>query len=289
MDKKERQELELFATQVRRDVLGMFRQIGYGHLGGSMSIVEVLTVLYKKHMKYDPKNPHWEGRDWLVLSKGHAGPALYSTLAECGFFDPQLLLTLNEGGTTLPSHPDRNKTPGVDATTGSLGQGTSVACGIATGLRLAQKDDQYVYLIVGDGELNEGQCWEAFQYLAHFKLNNCIVFIDENKKQLDGETKDIINPFDIQKKLTAFGFKTLRVKGNSLEEIDRAITEQKQVKDQAVAIVLDTIKGQGLPYFEQLGDNHAVKFSSEELKRELENAIQNLDEVICGGEKRCSN
>lgn len=289
MDKKELQELELFAAHVRRDVLGMFRQIGYGHLGGSMSIVEVLTVLYKKHMKYDPKNPHWEGRDWLVLSKGHAGPALYSTLAECGFFDRELLLTLNEGGTMLPSHPDRNKTPGVDATTGSLGQGTSVACGIATGLRLAQKNDQYVYMIVGDGELNEGQCWEAFQYLAHFKLNNCIVFIDENKKQLDGQTKDIMNPFDIKEKLTAFGFKTLRVKGDSLEEIDRAIAEQKQVKDQAVAIVLDTIKGQGLPYFEALTDNHAVKFGTEELKRELESAIGKLDEVICEGEKRCSN
>ena len=155
-------------------------------------------------------------------------------------------MTLNDGGTRLPSHPDRTKTPGVDMTTGSLGQGTSAAAGIATGLRM-KESSRYVYMIVGDGELNEGQCWEAFQYVAHYKLNNCIVIIDDNKRQLDGYTKDVMNPFSIPDKMKAFGFDVQVVKGNDIEAIDAAIEQAKAVKDQAVCIVLDTIKGQGVP------------------------------------------
>lgn len=276
-------KLEILATNIRIDTIEAIRKVGAGHIGGSLSIVELLAVLYGKKLNYDPKNPQWEERDRVVLSKGHAGTAWYSALAEVGFFEKKWLMTLNEGGTRLPSHPDRTKTPGVDATTGSLGQGTSVAAGIATGLKL-QKKDSYVYLIVGDGELNEGQCWEAFQYLAHFKLNNCIVIIDENKKQLDGTTKEILNPFNIEEKMRAFGFKTVKTKGDDIPAIDQAITECKAIKDQAVCIILDSVKGQGVPFFEEMAANHSVKFDNEKTLAQTESILAELRERIkeCG-------
>lgn len=276
-------KLEVLATNIRIDTIEAIRKVGAGHIGGSLSIVELLAVLYGKQLNYDPKNPQWEERDRVVLSKGHAGTAWYSALAEVGFFEKNWLMTLNEGGTRLPSHPDRTKTPGVDATTGSLGQGTSVAAGIATGLKL-QKKDSYVYLIVGDGELNEGQCWEAFQYLAHFKLNNCIVIIDENKKQLDGTTKEILNPFNIEEKMRTFGFKTVKTKGDDIPAIDQAITECKAIKDQAVCIILDSVKGQGVPFFEEMAANHSVKFDNEKTLAQTESILADLRERIkeCG-------
>ncbi|APB30627.1 transketolase [Vagococcus teuberi] len=275
MNKNELQKLEILATKIRIDTVESIKSIGAGHIGGSLSIIELLAVLYGSKMKYDSKNPSWDDRDRLVLSKGHAGVALYSTLAECGFFDKKELMTVNNGGTNLPSHPDRNKTLGIDATTGSLGQGTSIAAGIATGLKLEGKDN-YVYLIVGDGELNEGQCWEAFQYIAHFKLNNCIVIIDENKKQLDGPSKDIINPFNIQEKMRAFGFETISVKGNDIEAISEGIDYCKSIEDKAVCIVLDTIKGQGIRYFEEMAGNHSVKFTDDNVNNETEKILREM-------------
>jgi transketolase len=256
----------------------MLLELGSGHLGGSMSIADVLAVLYGKQMKYDPENPKAEDRDRLVLSKGHAGPAWYAALCETGFFDRSELFTLNQPHTNLPSHPDRLRTPGVDMTTGSLGQGCSTAAGIATALR-KKGSDNYVYLIVGDGELDEGQCWEAFMYIANYKLNNCIVFIDDNKKQLDGYTKDVINPFDIAEKMRAFGFETQRVNGQDIVAIDDAITKAKQVKDSAVCIVLDGVKGAGIPYFETLAANHSVKFDAEATAAAQE-AIAKFDAFI---------
>ncbi len=281
-DRPELSDLENLRDKIRLETLKMLGHMGYGHLGGSMSIVELLAVLYGKQMAIDPNHPNWEGRDRLVLSKGHAGPALYATLAIQGFFPQDWLLTLNEGGTHLPSHPDRLKIPGVDATTGSLGQGTSIAAGIATGLKLSGSD-AYTYIIVGDGELNEGQCWEAFQYIAHNKLNRCIVFIDDNKKQLDGYTADILNPFDIQKKMESFGFITLKVKGDDLKAIDDAINFLKDQKDSAVAIVLDTVKAQGVPFFEKVEDNHSVKFGLANYQEELDKAITTLEEQVVKG------
>lgn len=272
-------KLKRLATNIRIDTIESISSIGAGHIGGSLSIVELLAVLYGKQLNYDTKNPSWEERDRFVLSKGHAGPALYSTLAEVGFFDKSWLMTLNEGGTNLPSHPDRNKTPGVDATTGSLGQGTSVAAGIATGLKL-KKIEAYVFLVVGDGELNEGQCWEAFQYIAHFKLNNCIVIIDENKKQLDGTTQEILNPFDIKEKMKAFGFKTFSAKGNDIEDIDSTIEKCKKIKDSAVCIVMDSIKGQGVEFFETMKDNHSVKFNDEIVMKKTKQIIQDLKKEL---------
>lgn len=279
MEKNTLNQLEILAAKIRYDVLDMLQHRGYGHLGGSLSLVELMSVLYGKQMQYDATNPKWEQRDRVVLSKGHAGPVWYSALAESGFFDKEWLYTLNDGGTKLPSHPDRTKTPGVDMTTGSLGQGTSTAAGIATALKKSHID-RYVYLIVGDGELNEGQCWEAFQYIANYKLNNCIVIIDDNKRQLDGYTKDIMNPFDISKKMESFGFFTQKVKGNDIEAIDDAINQAKEVKDKAVCIVLDTIKGQGVPYFENMFSNHSVKFNTDEINDVANEAKQALLEFI---------
>lgn len=279
MDRSQERELKILAAKIRLDVLKMLQHRGYGHLGGSLSIVELMSILYGKQLRVDPKQPQWKDRDRVVLSKGHSGPAWYSALAEKGYFDKAWLYTLNDGGTRLPSHPDRTKTPGVDMTTGSLGQGTSAAAGIATGLKL-QGNDAYVYCIVGDGELNEGQCWEAFQYIAHYKLNRCIIIIDDNKKQLDGYTKDIMNPFDIAEKMKAFGFHVEKAKGSSIEEIDNAIEAVKKVKDQAVCIVLDSIKGAGVPYFENMMSNHSVKFNTDEINNATNQAIQKLETYI---------
>ena len=279
MEVKQLLNLRVFAAQIRLDVLKMLKHIGYGHLGGSFSIIELMAVLYGKQMKYDAANPGWDGRDYVVLSKGHSGPALYCALSNSGFFPKEELLTLNAGGTNLPSHPDRLKTIGVDATTGSLGQGTSQAAGIATGLKKSKKDN-YVYLIVGDGELNEGQCWEAFQYIANYKLDNLIVVIDDNKRQLDGYTKDIINPFDIVEKMKAFGFVTKSVKGNDIEGIDNAINELKDTKDSALCIVMDSIKGQGVKYFEDLKANHSVKFNNDEINNAADTAMAELEAFI---------
>ena len=282
ISEQEYHELESLAAKIRLDTLCSIKKMGQGHLGGSFSIVELLAVLYGKQLRINPQDPQWADRDRLVLSKGHAGAALYSALANTGYFDRSWLWTINEGGTRLPSHPDRWKTPGVDATTGSLGQGTSMAAGIATVLRLAGKDN-FVYLIVGDGELNEGQCWEAFQYIAHFKLNHCIVIIDDNKKQLDGPTKDILDPFDIQQKMTAFGFYTEKVPGADMQAIDEAIERCKAIEDQAVCIVLDSVKGQGTPFFEELDANHSVKFTTDEINQAAEAAIKELTIKIEGG------
>ncbi len=176
--------LERLATTIRRETLAELLSIGYGHFGGSLSIVEALAVLYGKHLNYDASNPAWDARDRFILSKGHAGPALYATLAVCGFFPSSELKTLNSNGTSLPSHPDRKLIPGVEMTTGSMGQGLSVAAGLAYGLR-SQGSSSRVYAIVGDGELNEGQCWEALQFISHQCLTNLVVMIDDNKRQLD--------------------------------------------------------------------------------------------------------
>lgn len=265
-------EMKKFSNRIRIETLKMLLHRGFGHLGGAMSIVETLSVLYT-NMKIDPKNPKMEDRDFLVLSKGHAGPALYSTLALKGYFDLEVLNTLNNNGTILPSHPDRNLTPGIDMTTGSLGQGISVATGIAIGLK-RKNSERKVYCIVGDGELNEGQCWEAIQFAAHNRLDNFTLFIDENKKQLDGTTEEICNPFDFVKKMESFGFHIVRVNGADVEAIDKAVNEK--VEGAPKCIVLDTIKGQGVKYFEELKANHHIRFN-DEMKEILKVEIEKLE------------
>lgn len=266
-----------FSNQIRIETSKMLLNRGFGHLGGSFSITETLSVLYGVIMKIDPKNPKWEERDYFVLSKGHAGPALYATLALKGYFPLDWLNTLNNDGTRLPSHPDRILTPGIDCTTGSLGQGISQAVGIAKAFQMDNKPNR-VYSIVGDGELNEGQVWEAFQFAAHHKLNNLIIFIDENHKQLDGYTTEIMNPFDIRQKMEAFGFNAIRIDGSDIDVIKSTIENCIESKEPC-AIVLDTVKGQGVEYFEQMYSNHHVRFD-EESKTELLKAIERLEKEV---------
>ncbi|MGM9975019.1 MAG: transketolase [Clostridiaceae bacterium] len=281
LTKGELSALKIASANIRLETLKLFKWRRYGHLGGSLSIVELLSVLYNKILNHDPNNTSWNKRDYLILSKGHAGPSLYACLALQGYFGLDMLYTLNEGGTMLPSHPDRNKTPGIDATTGSLGQGLSLAAGLGYSLRIGESS-QRVYVIVGDGELNEGQCWEALQFISHHKLNEVIVIIDDNKKQLDGRTVDIIQPLDLKKKLEAFGFYTLKVNGSDEKEIASALWIAKDIKNSAVCIILDTIKGQGGGYFENLKDNHSIKLN-EELDKEMDSVIEKLEQYIKGG------
>ncbi|MFJ5762310.1 transketolase [Neobacillus sp. NPDC093182] len=272
------QKIEAFRDEIRLKTLKELYHLGFGHYGGSLSIVEALAVLYGEVMKVNPEDPKWEDRDYFILSKGHGGPGLYATLAAKGYFPEEVLYTLNQNGTTLPSHPDKNLTPGVDMTTGSLGQGISAAVGVALSHKLSNKDN-YTYCIVGDGELNEGQCWEAAQFAAHHKLNHLFVLIDDNKKQLDGLTKDIIDPLDFEEKFKAFGFYTLRVDGRSLEQIYQAIEEGKGQTEQPVAIVLDTVKGQGVPYLEEKADNHHIRPSKED-EEAIVRAIAELENKL---------
>ena len=274
MSENKLQNLRLGSAAIRLETLKMMREKGYGHLGGAMSVVELLSVLYNEVLRYNPQKPDWDERDYVVLSKGHSGPALYAALALHGFFDCGWLKTLNDGGTKLPSHPDRLKTPGVDATTGSLGQGTSVAAGLGMALRL-EKKEQKVYLIVGDGELNEGQCWEAFQFLAHHRLHEVIVIIDHNKRQLDGKLTEILNPFDLGKKMEAFGFRVLSADGQKEDSILSALQNAGEVRDSAVCILMETKKAQGVPYYVDRDDNHAPKFD-ETAKRELDQVMEQL-------------
>ena len=269
---------QTFADQIRYYTMKELANLGFGHFGGSLSIVETLAVLYGKVLNVSPEKKDDPDRDYFVLSKGHAGPALYATLFLKGYFDETFLYSLNQNGTNLPSHPDRTKTPGVDMTTGSLGQGISAATGIAKGNQLLGKEN-YTVAIVGDGELNEGQCWEAFQFAAHQKLDRLIVLIDDNKKQLDGYTTDICDPFDFVEKMQAFGFNSWRVEGRDVDAIEGALNQAKQMKGKPTAIVLDTIKGQGVPYFEELLDNHHVR-PDEAGNLAIKEAIELLAEKI---------
>jgi transketolase len=265
LDNEKIKALERFATEIRLETMKELTHLGFGHVGGAMSVVETLAVLYGGVMRIDPQNPRWPDRDWLVVSKGHSGPAVYATLALKGFFPLQELLTLNQGGTNLPSHCDRNKTVGVDMTTGSLGQGVSSAIGIALGNRL-DKRDNYTYLIIGDGECDEGQVWEGALFAAHQKLDNLIAFVDDNKKQLDGYTKDINDLGDIRGKFEAFGWHAQKVDGASVAAIYEGIQQAKDVTGQPSVIVLDTIKGQGVRFVEEIMMNHHIVIDQEQAK-----------------------
>lgn len=264
-----------FAKQIRIETLKQLNHLGFGHYGGSLSVVETLAVLYDAVMKYDPKDPKWEGRDYFVLSKGHAGPALYSTLALKGFFPKDDLMTLNQNGTKLPSHPDRLRTKGVDATTGSLGQGISIASGISLAHKLSNHYNR-VFCIVGDGELNEGQCWEAFQFIAHHDLNNLTIFVDYNKKQLDGTLDEIIMPFSFEDKFKAFGFDVVTVKGDDVAAIYAAVKHPRRNSERPLVVILDSIKGQGVAYLENMASNHHLRLT-DEIKIEIEKAITLLE------------
>lgn len=280
MDERSEKKLKGFAAKIRMAALEAIYSLGSGHLGGTMSICDVLAVLYGREMKVDPQNPQWPERDKLVLSKGHTGPALYATLALKGYFPREELKTLNRPGTRLPSHCDRTKTPGVDMTTGSLGQGTSLACGMALGDKLRGRSSR-TFLLVGDGEANEGQVWEAVAFASAKKLGNLVLMLDWNKRQLDGFTQDVYPMGDFEDKFRAFGFETVTIPGNDVAAIAQALEATRKGGDRPYAIILDTVKGAGIPEVENTPMNHSMTVSSEQFERwtrELEKTAQEAEQ-----------
>jgi transketolase len=267
--------IQKFSAEIRIRTVKTIAAAGFGHIGGSASLADVLGVLYGGVMNIRPEQPDWPDRDWFVLSKGHCGPALYATLALKGYFPLEKLATLNKPGTILPSHCDRLKTPGVDMTTGSLGQGISAAVGIALGLRLKKKDS-YVYCVVGDGESQEGQVWEAVETAVHQKLAHLIIFLDWNKKQLDGKLEDICNPQNFEEKFSSFGCFVQTCKGYDTGDIYRAICTAKEQTQKPSLIILDTFKGIGISFAERESFNHYMVVNdamAEEAIGEIERRI----------------
>jgi transketolase len=268
MDKEIESYLKKQAKEIRKMTIEEIATLGTGHIGGAMSIVDILALLYFHRMKVDPQKPRWEERDQLIVSKGHAGPAVYAALALRGFFPKDWLSTLNKGGTSLPSHCDRNKTPGIDMTTGSLGQGFSAAIGIALGLRMDKKTST-VYTIIGDGESNEGQVWEGALFAGHRKLSNLVAFTDYNKQQLDGFSKDILDMGDLAAKWAAFGWFTQEADGHEVAALDAAVEEALAQKDKPSMIVMHTIKGKGCNFAEGVEKNHSMAFDMEKAKEAI--------------------
>jgi transketolase len=252
-------ELEALAKEIRKLTITEIGTLGVGHIGGAMSVVELLTLLYFERMNIDPQNPLKPDRDWFVMSKGHAGPALYAVLAKRGYFPLDWLATLNKGGSRLPSHCDRTKTPGIDMTTGSLGQGFSAAMGIALGHKM-DGSKATIYTLIGDGESNEGQIWEAAMFAAYRGLSNVIAFTDCNKQQLDGLTSAIMDMEPFEDKWKAFGWFTQRVDGHDIAALDAAIEAARAETKRPSMIIMDTIKGKGCSFAEGVVPNHNMTF-----------------------------
>lgn len=272
------------AAQIRIEVLRAMAEFGGGHVGGSMSIADTLAVLYGGRLRYDSERPDWEERDRVVLSKGHCGPALYAVLALSGFFPMEWLATLNQPGTRLPSHCDRLKTPGIDVSTGSLGQGASLACGLALAGKLRNRDSM-VYAILGDGELQEGQVWESFQFAAHRSLNRLVFLIDRNRMQLDGATEEISALEPLDKKLVDFGFQVVQVDGHDVEQIDHALQGlREQPGNMPHVVILNTKKGAGYIYAEQAKLCHHMAITKEEAQTGINEIMRRLEMglPVCG-------
>ncbi len=257
------------ALKIREMTIREIGHFGSGHIGGSMSIVELLTYLYYEELRIDPKDPNKEDRDRFVCSKGHAGPAVYATLASKGYFPEEWLLTLNQGGTKLPSHCDMTKTPGVDFTGGSLGQGFSAAVGIALGQKI-KKIDARTYVVIGDGESQEGQIWEGAETAAQWKLGNLIAFTDLNKLQLDGYTEDVVTMDNIDTRWLGFNWHVQRINGHDFREIALAIEKAKKVTDRPSMIVLDTIKSYGFIPGEGTTANHSIAYDESVAEKAVE-------------------
>lgn len=272
-------ELKRFALQIRAAVVAAIAAKGGGHIGGSLDLAELMAVLYSEYMRVDPANPEWQERDYFVCSKGHAGPVVYATLALKGFFPYERLKTLNQERSTLPGHCDRIKVPGVDATSGSLGQGLSIAVGLA----LAAKNsatDQRVFCITGDGESAEGQIWEAAQCAAHYKLDNLIAFLDWNKMQIDGSNDEVMSLGNAKAKYEAFGWNACQINGSDVNQIEKAINQAVDWKNgKPTMIILDTVKGQGVTCVSNMENNHCIGFGQElyqQSKEELEKQAEQL-------------
>lgn len=282
LSKEQVRQLKIDCCEIRKKTLLAIHSVGAGHIGGAMSMVEALAVLYGVQMRYDPKDPRMEDRDRLVLSKGHCGPSLYATLALKGFFDPEELKTMNQGGTILPSHVDRQKTPGIDYSTGSLGTGISVAVGSAAGARVMGKDYR-TYCIVGDGECDEGQVWEAVMFAAQHKIDKLTVLVDWNKQQLDGYTKDIMDLGNPEAKFREFGWNTMTVNGHDVVAINDAIDAAKACAGKPTAIILDTVKGKGCFFAEKAGLCHHLPISDEVYNDECARLDREIQELREGG------
>ena len=245
---------KVLAARIRLETLRIIHSLGNGHVGGSMDLADLMAVLYGEVMRFDPKNPRWEDRDWLVMSKGHAGPVAYATFGLMGYYPLEDAYTLNKPHTRFPSHTDRLLTPGVDLTTGSLGQGVSAAMGAALGNKIDGRNSR-VFVVVGDGEADEGQVWEAFHFAYAHKLDNVVVFVDKNGYQLDGATDDILPHGNLAEKCAAFGLDTQEIDGHDVTAIYNAIQKALSTKGVPSCIVLDTIKGKGATFAEPKRDS----------------------------------
>ncbi|MBQ8214864.1 MAG: transketolase [Clostridia bacterium] len=274
MDTTRLNELVKISGKVRLGIIEATYQAGSGHPGGSLSCADVLTYLYFNEMNVRPDEPAYEERDRFVLSKGHAAPALYSVLAQKGFFPVEELKTLRKIDSRLQGHPDMHKTPGVDISTGSLGIGLSNACGMALAAKLQNKDYR-VFAVTGDGEIQEGQIWEAAMFASHYKLDNLIVYVDANGLQIDGRTGDVMSVEPIDKRFEAFGWKVQRINGHDFEEIEKATENAKAVKGQPCAIICNTVKGKGVSFMEDKAGWHGVAPK----KDEYEQAVKELTEA----------
>lgn len=263
MKVKDINKLQEYANKVRQGIIEAVYNAKSGHPGGSLSIADILTVLYFNQMHIDEKNPKAEGRDRLILSKGHTAPALYSVLALRGFFDIEEIKSLRNIESRLQGHPDMKKISGVDASTGSLGQGLSIANGMAMASKL-NSEGVRVYCICGDGEIEEGQIWEAAMTSAHYKLDNLCVIIDNNNLQIDGKVKDVMNVYPIDEKFKSFGFETINVDGHNIEELIKAFEQAKKTKGKPTAIIANTVKGKGVSFMENIASWHGKAPNHEE-------------------------
>jgi transketolase len=260
--------LEEKARILRVSIVKTLHTSQSGHTGGSLSAIDMITALYFHVMRHDPENPLWEDRDRFILSKGHAAPALYVALAEAGYFPKEDLMMLRRLGSHLQGHPDSKVTPGVDVCTGSLGQGLSMANGMALGLRLDRRKNR-VYAILGDGELQEGQVWEAAMAAAHYRLDNLCALVDANALQIDGEVERVMNVAPIGDKFRAFGWNVIEIDGHDMEAIIGALETAKRIKEKPTVIVARTVKGKGVPRFEHKASYHGVAPNDDELNEAL--------------------
>ena len=273
-----KKELEIFATKERLLLLEGIFNAKAGHPGGSLSIAELMAYLYNVEMKVDATNPKWEDRDRFVLSKGHAAPALYATLALKGFFPTEYMKTLRKADSYLQGHPSMKCVPGVDMSTGSLGQGISAAVGMALAGKLDNKDFR-VYTILGDGEIEEGQVWEAAMFANAKKLDNLVVVVDNNNLQIDGTVEEVNSPYPIPEKFMAFGFNTIEIDGNNLDEIESAFEAAKACKGKPTAIVAKTVKGKGVSYMENQVNWHGAAPNEELYNQAVAELTAKLNEL----------
>lgn len=260
--------VKAMANEMRIDIINQIAAAGSGHPGGSLSVTDILATLYFDKMNLDPENPKWEDRDRFVLSKGHVAPALYAALAERGYFPKEELLTLRKNDSFLQGHPDMKKTPGVDISTGSLGQGLSIANGMALAGRLNQKD-YYVYAVMGDGEIQEGQIWEAAMTSAHYKLNHIIAFLDFNGLQIDGTNEEVMNVNPVDEKFRSFGWNVQVIDGHDVDAIANAIDEAKKSEEKPNMIICKTVKGKGVSFMENVAGWHGTAPNKEQAEQAL--------------------